>query len=451
MVVTPPSPPPIVHEYAPFGAARELFHSREPELLLAGAAGTGKTVAALHKAALVAMKYPRSNLLITRKVARSLGPSTLRSFEERVIGELLTTGAVRFFGGSTNKPAAYQFKSNRSQIVVGGLDDPIKIMSTEYDMIVVDEATETTVTDWESLKSRLRNGRVPYQQLIGCCNPDAPHHWLHQRADQGILRMLVSTIRDNPLYWDAETGTFTPAGHTYVVENLGASLTGVRRARLLDGQWVAAEGIIYEGFRRELHVIDRMPEGWEAWPRVWSIDWGTVNPMVVQFWARDHDGRLYLYRELYHTQTLVEDMARKVMSIVAPDGEWIEPRPEAVVADHDLGERKVFTRHTGLVTVAARKDVLPGIEKVQLRLRPAKDGLPRLFIVAGARLERDGALLGAGKPTSTIEEFGSYVWKPGPDGKPTPDEPLKIDDHGMDATRYAVAHHDLRIEARVRF
>lgn len=443
--------PEVEHTYRPLGAARELFSYRGTEVLLAGAAGTGKSVAALHKLAAVAMKYPRSNLLITRKVARSLTGSTLRSFEERVITELLATGAVRFFGGSANKPAAYQFKSNKSQIVVGGLDDPVKIMSTEYDMILVDEATEATVTDWESLKSRLRNGKVPYQQLIGCCNPDAPHHWLHQRAESGILRMLVSTIRDNPLYWDAEADTFTPAGTAYVVDNLGESLTGVRRLRLLDGIWAAAEGIIYEDFRRELHVVDQMPKGWEHWPRVWGIDWGTANPLVVQFWARDPDGRLWLYRELYHTQTLVEDMAKQVMMIVAPDGEWVEPKPEAIICDHDLGERKVFTRHTGLNTVAARKDVLPGIERVQLRLRKAKDGRPRLFILAGARVTKDAALAKAGKPTSTVEEFGSYVWKPGLDGKPTPDEPLKLDDHGMDTVRYVVAHHDLRREASVRW
>ena len=441
----------VDHTYEPRGVAAELFRCRDPEVLLAGAAGTGKSVAALHKLAAVAMKYPRSNLLITRKVARSLGPSTLRSFEDKVIPELLATGAVRFFGGSANKPAAYQFKSNRSQIVVGGLDDPIKIMSTEYDMIFVDEATEALVKDWEALKTRLRNGRVPYQQLIGACNPDAPHHWLNQRANNGILRMLTSTIRDNPLYWDAELDAFTPAGTAYIEENLGTSLTGVRRLRLLDGIWAAAEGIIYEDFRRELHVVDVMPVGWEAWPRVWGIDWGTANPLVVQFWAIDPDGRLWLYRELYHTQTLVEDMAQQVLALVCPGGEWIEPKPMAIIADHDLGERKVFTRHTGLNTVAARKDVLPGIEKVQLRLRKGKDSLPRLFVLAGARVTQDRSLAEAGKPTCTIEEFASYVWKPGLDGKPLPDEPLKMDDHGMDATRYVVAHFDLRREGGVRW
>ena len=63
-------------------------------------------------------------------------------------------------------------------------------MSTEYDMIYVQEATELTEDDWEALTTRLRNGRAPIQQLIADCNPAEPTHWLKARCDSGQTRML---------------------------------------------------------------------------------------------------------------------------------------------------------------------------------------------------------------------------------------------------------------------
>jgi hypothetical protein len=45
--------------------------------------------------------------------------------------------------------------------MIGGMDKPTKIMSSEYDFIYVQEAIELTETDWENLTTRLRNGRCP--------------------------------------------------------------------------------------------------------------------------------------------------------------------------------------------------------------------------------------------------------------------------------------------------
>ncbi len=67
-----------------------------------------------------------------------------------------------------------------------------------------------------------------------------------------------------------------------------------------------------------------------------------------------------------------------------------------------------------------------------------------------ALVERDVALEEAKKPTCTEEEVGGYVWAPGVDGRPLKEEPLKMDDHGCDAMRYAVAEIDLAARPRVR-
>jgi predicted O-methyltransferase YrrM len=56
-------------------------------------------------------------------------------------------------------------------IVVVGLDKAQKVMSSEYDVIFVQEAIELTVDDWEALTTRLRNGKISFQQLLADCNP----------------------------------------------------------------------------------------------------------------------------------------------------------------------------------------------------------------------------------------------------------------------------------------
>lgn len=404
-----------------------------------GPAGTGKSLAALHKLHLAMLKYEGAKGLIVRKTAASLTSTTLATWYEHVIQEAQATGEVRYYGGSQSKPPAFLYKHSGSSINIGGMDKPSKIMSSDYDLIVADEATELVINDWESMITRLRHGAMPYQQAIAACNPDAPHHFLWQRANAGGMTALHSRHQDNPRYYTVD-GQLTPQGLAYVVGKLGR-LTGVRRLRLLDGIWAAAEGLVYEGYNPADHLVDRFPIP-DSWARYWSIDFGYTNPLTVQFWAQDNDGRLYLYREIYHTQRLVEDIAKQVMGIVAPGGQWIEPQPQAIVCDHDAEARKTFERHTGLGTVPAQKDVTNGIQMVQTRLQPAGDALPRLYVLRDSLVERDMSLHEAGKPCCLAEELPSYVWKRGLDGRPVPEEPVKENDHGCDAMRYLAMHHD---------
>jgi hypothetical protein len=133
--------------------------------------------------------------------------------------------------------------------------------------------------------------------------------------------------------------------------------------------------------------------------------------MVLQFWAKDGDGRMYLYRELYQTERLVEDVAAWAAKEIE---EKREPRPQAIVCDHDPTNAASFTRHSRLhCTMADKADMRKGIQQVQSRLRIQKDGRARLYITQGALTHAPDAKLRAkGKPTSTIEEMRSYVWNP---------------------------------------
>ena len=280
------------------------------------------------------------------------------------------------------------------------------------------------------MSSRLRNGRMPYQQILGDVNPDAPSHWIKKRAERGALELLETRHEDNPEYY--EGGDWTPAGQRYMARL--ERLTGVRFLRLRRGIWAGVEGQIYDEWDDAVHLVelDHIPA---EWPRFRGIDFGYTNPFVCQWWAADPDGRLYLYRELYGSGRLVSDWATDIRRCDAGE------RIEWTVADWDA-EGRATLEEAGIKTRPAMKGVLAGIEAVQKRLRLQPDGKPRLFIVKGCTVNRDPRLIEEKKPASTAEEVGSYVWAPALQNRAPKEEPLKINDHGMDTLRYMCAEVD---------
>jgi hypothetical protein len=421
-------PPPPKNDRGPYrlhGAARELFHHQGTEVLVSGPAGTGKSLGCLLKLHVVAELVAGVRGLIARKTRASLTESVLVTYEQKVLPEGHPALAT---GGARRVRQAYQYP-NGSTIVLGGMDKAVKIMSSEYDLVYVPEAIELEENDWESLLSRLRHGRLPYQQLLGDTNPDRPTHWLKRRCDAGRTLLLESRHQDNPTLWDHTAKCWTPAGRTYLAK-LDA-LTGPRLLRLRHGRWVQAEGVVYPGWDPAVHLVDRFDVPAD-WPRLWSIDFGYTNPFVWQAWALDNDGRLFRYREIYHTRRLVEDHARRIRELVAG-----EPAPVAVICDHDAEDRATLERHLGVTTTPAVKAVGPGLQGVAARLRPAGDGRPRLYLLRDSLDERDPYLADAKRPCCTEEEFDGYVWDTR-QGRRKGDEPVKADDHGLDALRYTV-------------
>jgi len=456
------SVPTMVKRYVPRGAARELFSARDGEVLTCGAAGTGKSRGVLEKLHAMCMlngkddQHPRGlQALIVRKTHNSLTSTGLVTYKQHVAAEALEAGIVKWYGGSGSEPPQFIY-SNGSSIKVGGMDNPTKIMSSEYDVIFAQEATELSITDWEKLTSRLRNGRISFQQLIADCNPEGPDHWLKLRCDEGKTRMLYSLHTDNPILFD-DAGRPTDRGRSYLA--VLDRLTGVRKLRLQGGVWAAAEGVIYEGWNPAVHLSDRkrLPQEWR---RIWGIDFGYVNPFCWQMWAIDPDGRMWLEKEIYVTQMLVEDIwHQKILpTLTMQDGvTWKYPKPDWIITDHDAEDRATFERHSGLRTVAAFKEVSPGIQAMQKRLVVRGDGKPRLLVCRDSLVERDARLREASLPMGFAGEVTGYVWKAKSQAasstvqdKPTPDEPLKVNDHSMDTARYVAAQLDLRNVPRAR-
>ncbi len=399
-------------------------------LLLTGSAGGGKSRVAAEKVHAFLKKYPGATGLVLRKHRNAMSNSTVLFLERTVIGNDPSVRHVK---------SSYRFEyANGSILAYGGMADDeqreqIRSIGAAggVDIIWMEEANRFSEDDFNEALGRLRGMAAPWRQIILTTNPDAPTHWIKTRLmDGGEASVHYSRAADNP---------YNPLEY---VDSL-TTLTGVLGKRLSGGQWVQAEGAVYEAFDDALHVVEPFVVPWD-WRRIRVIDFGFINPFVCGWWAIDPDGRMYLYREIYMTRRTVDQHLPRIkeLSVCLDDkGKLVEEPIEATICDHDAEDRATLAAG-GVFNQPANKDVTVGIQKVTQRLQVAGNGKPRIFVMKNCLVEEDKSLKAARKPTCTLEEFPGYSWPKAQDGRPIKEAPLKIDDHGMDAMRYGVMYVD---------
>jgi len=145
---------------------------------------------------------------------------------------------------------------------------------------------------------------------------------------------------------------------------------------------------------------------------------------------------LYCYREIYVTGQIVEDLARQIMQVTASD-----PRPVAIICDHDTEDRMTFSRHTGMATTPASKAIGAGIQAVKKRLRSDRRGKPGIHYLRDSLVDIDPVLEQKKLPLCTTSEYESYEWDTR-EGRKVGELPVDKDNHGMDTSRYLVMHVD---------
>jgi PBSX family phage terminase large subunit len=385
-----------------YGGNREFFYSHDPEVIVSGPAETGKTLAACWKLHLLAMKYPGARLAFARKTQASMYGTVLQTFDRVIKG-----ANIEIYGG--NRPEIYTYP-NGAQIFIGGLDNPDRLLSSERDVIYVNQAEELKLNDWETMTTRTtgRGAVMPYTQLIGDCNPGGSKHWIRERAKACALKLIPTTHRDNPTLYDPVTGEITAQGKR-TMQSL-ERLTGVRRKRLLEGIWATAEGAVYDMFDPATHVVERSRSEFVRFG--FAIDEGYTNPAVILVIGEDSDGRLHIFEEFYKRGVLQSAVVEKTLELNTIY------HPYQIVVDAAAAGLIADLRNAGLPAYGAKGRVLDGIQAVQNFMHVAGDGRPRMTIDPGC--------------TYSINDFESYSWKP------EKDEPIKENDHAPDGFRYYV-------------
>lgn len=452
-------------KFDPLPKQKEFIESTAGQVLLSGSFGAGKSRVGCEKGYLLNMMYPGNRGLIVRKHFSDVRTSTIQqTLLEEVIPESHIPENGHNKGNHEISHRTGQTDDNGdpvlSEIHYHGLDSgsntsdddlPRKIGSTAYGWIFVDEGTELTEGEWAQLQGRLRYKgkrqagkfyKVPIRQIFSATNPESPNHWMYkeffERENGHAIKM---NVQENPYVPDE------------YVERMRRNLSGIYYERYFEGKWVGSEGIIYDEYDPEIHVIEPsdLPDGWEVANgrhydneefentvftsppsdyRVYrTIDFGYRNPFVCLWIARSPDDTLYVFRQIYKSNELVEDLATEIQQYTNHD--WVV---EQTYADHDAESHEVLKRN-GVYASNATKDVAAGIQEVKTKFDTDQRGEAQLYFVRGSRIHPpDSNLVIDDKPTKMRDEILDYKWR----DSDQEDRPRKVDDHGVDALRYAI-------------
>lgn len=443
----------VDRRYRAIGGARELMLATEKEVLCASGAGTGKTHSLLRKADYTARKYPGCRQFFARDTRSSMTETVLVEWETAVLWE----GHPAIIGSAQRGHRDHYVYPNGSEVIVIGLDNPARALSAQYDRGYIFQAEETNVDQWETLLTRLRNGRTDYHQLVGDVNPSHEFHYLNLRfPPDGVADVMgtdpdtgkpcvVSQRRrvcylheDNPRLFDPDTGLATAYGRDYMSTLEG--LTGARKERLRYHRWVSESGQIWPDFNPKMHC---------PYPAdvpllkayVASMDFGYNAPGCFQVWGIDMEHNAWRIAEVYQRETSMDVWAEGVAKLH-------EMYPFDVgVGDVDATKSVEFLNRKlkrGQVFTTADKSrgKLYGIDHVRDCLRKMK---VRLVKDSAWWIGDDGVLhkghhpelVRTHTPKCTEEEIPGYVFKKNKDGqdvveRPDPSRP----NEGCDAMEY---------------
>jgi PBSX family phage terminase large subunit len=277
----------------------------------------------------------------------------------------------------------------------------------------VDEATLIPELVWNQVLTRMS---VPGSKLFATTNPDNPYHWLRTNFILGgdhRTRTFKFRLPDNP--------SLEPE----YIDWLKTQFHGLFYRRFIDGDWVAAEGAIYDMLDHDVHVVDIIP-AISQWLCV-GIDYGTSNPFHALLLGLTITGELYVCAEWrYHGRKAQRQLtdaqyADKLREWLARDP--VGPRYGAIdphwwIVDPSAASFRTELKTRGVRQYEADNSVLDGIRLVSSLLGGNK-----------LRIHRSCEHL--------INEMSGYSWDDSLAlmGK---DAPLKENDHGPDALRYAV-------------
>lgn len=236
------------------------------------------------------------------------------------------------------------------------------------------------------------------------CNPENPGHWFYknwilQSEAKGAVYVHFS-IEDNP------------ALSREIIARFRNQFSGIFYRRFVLGQWVAAEGLVYDFFTEDMLADE--PE--DCGEFAMSCDYGTVNPFSLGLWGKK-EGVWYRLSEFYYDS--------KKEGRQKTDAEYVEAVKEL------MGARKVkfiavdpsaasfieALRREGLPAGKAINDVSGGIRVTADYLKSGKVVICRGCMDARRELEL-------------------YRWD---EGRGDREAPVKANDHAMDDMRYFCA------------
>lgn len=359
------------------------------------------------------MKYPDANLLVVRKVFRTLKDSCFTELKWAInrlgVAEHWEIKESPLEMTYTNKQGKQQ------KIYFRGLDDPLKVTSITVEngflcWMWIEEAYEiSNENDFNMLDESIR-GAVPpetklFKQITLTFNPWNEHHWMKKRffdnPDDETLAMTTNYLCNEWLD-DADRKVFETMKRN-----------NPRRYRVAGlGDWGIVEGLIFENWEEKAFSVQEIT----ALPGVRSafgLDFGYTNDPAALFCGLiDQSSKtIWVFDEIYKRGMSNEAIAEEVTQ-----AGYSKEKIKA-----DCAEPKSIDR---LYTL--------GISHIQ-RSRKGKDSINN-----GIDFIQDYHIIIHPKCVNFITEISNYTWDTDSKTGKKLNKPIDDFNHLMDAMRYAL-------------
>lgn len=406
-------------DYKPFEKQKKFHDSKAKFRLLCTGAGFGKTAAGVNELIRMCLRSPPGCLYfmaaptfkmlsnVTIREFKKFWPKELELVHNKVENMFYLPNGVQIVGVAGDREDTVD--RVRGLTLAGGYGDEIA-MCPEY--------------MHEMLIARMRD---PLGSLrIWYTTTPRGFNWLHRLFISKLDKKGNGLV--NPGDYEIFGGSSLDNPHTpdEYKETLRNSYVGSFAKQEIYGEFVGFEGLVYPGFSRgNVWSRDLIYENRKFVEFIGGIDFGYTNPSVALLIGLDGDGRAFVLKEIYQRRLLTEDFIGLVKGLREEFG--LYELPVFYADPSEPGIISQFNRE-GVRVVKADNSVINGISCVAGRVERKSDGLSRLYV--------------CDECVNLVHEFFNYRYSDEKEGKPVKDDPLKVDDHAMDALRYALFSYD---------
>ena len=298
-------------------------------------------------------------------------------------------------------------------------DAESKIRGATFAGALCDEVNLYPQSVFNQLMARLS---IEGAQCFCNCNPDSPYHWFYTDY------IINDEITDKKV-WKFLMEDNLSLSQTYI-ESLKQMYRGVWYERMILGNWVAAEGRVYDMFEPADHMLDAQEyiESLNINPKAirWLVgcDYGTSTVMSWGLYAQLPDLRMtgtpiYVKVKEYYYDAAKKKVQRTDAEFVEEFQRWLgETMPWAVYVDPSAASWKVALMRSGYRVLNANNDVINGIRHVATMLSTGSFYMDKSCV-------------------NTEKEYASYCWDPAAQ-RLGQDKVLKEHDHTCDTDRYVL-------------